>query len=161
MKHRVLGSALGSLLLSSLCLISPKLYAAGHNAGNGEALLDDQAIVQLEQRALQAKPREQCFLYAELVHGLTEIAGKQMLAGQTDEASASLKRVEKYAQQIHMGMADDSKRLKNAELLMHHTTRKLGDYLHAASGEDRDVLQDTLKKLNQVQDELLSQVFRH
>lgn len=153
-------SALRLALLSSLCLAPAPLFAAGNNAGT-EVMLDEQAITQLEQRALQAKPREQCFLYAELVHGLTEMAGRQMLAGQTDEASLSLKRVEKYAQQIHMGLADDSKRLKNAELLMHHTTRKLGDYLHAASGEDKDVLQDTLKKLNQVQDELLTQVFRH
>lgn len=158
MKYRVLGPV---VLFSTLCLGSSRLFAAANNAGSGEAILDAQALSHLEQRALEAKPREQCFLYAELVHGLTELAGKQLLAGQADEASASLKRVDKYAQQIHMGLADDSKRLKNAELLMHHTTRKLGDILHAASGEDRDVLQDTLKKLNQVQDELLTQVFRH
>jgi hypothetical protein len=46
-------------------------------------------------------------------------------------------------------------------MLMHHTTHKLGDYLHAASGEDRPVLEATLKHLDQVQDELLTQVFKH
>ncbi len=74
-------------------------------------------------------PREQCFLYTELVHTMTEIAGKQMLDGDIDHASATLKRVEHYAQLIHMGLANDTKRLKNAEMLMHHTTHRLGDYM--------------------------------
>jgi hypothetical protein len=118
-----------------------------------------QAISLLEQRALSASPKEQCFLFTELVHSMTELAGKQMMDGDVGPASATLKRVEHYAHLIHLGIARDTKRLKNAELLMHHTTHRLGDYMHAASGDDRVVLQATLKQLDQVQDEILSQVF--
>lgn len=118
-----------------------------------------QLIQQLEQRASLASPKEQCFLYTELVHSMTELAGKQMLDGDVDHASATLKKVEHYAHLIHLGLARDAKRLKNAELLMHHTTHRLGDYMHAASGDDRSVLQATLKQLDQVQDEILNQVF--
>lgn len=130
-------------------------------AAINEALPDEQTLSQLETRAQQANPREQCFLYTELVHTVTEIAGKQMLAGDLDHASASLKRAEHYAQLIHMGLANDSKRLKNAELLMHHTTHRLAEYMRAASSDDRETLQATLKQLNLVQDELLTQVFKH
>jgi hypothetical protein len=126
-----------------------------------ENLPDAQALSQLELRAEQANPRDQCFLYTELVHTMTEIAGKQMLNGEIDQASATLKKVEHYAQLIHLNLANDTKRLKNAELLMHHTTYRLGEYLHKSSGEDRDTLQATLKRLDQVHDELLAQVFRH
>ena len=63
---------------------------------------------------------------------MTELAGKQMLDGDTTAASATLKKVEHYVHLIHMNLAADAKRLKNAELLMHHTTYRLGDYLHAA-----------------------------
>jgi hypothetical protein len=126
-----------------------------------ENLPDAQALSQLELRAEQANPRDQCFLYTELVHTMTEIAGKQMLNGDIDQASATLKKVEHYAQLIHLNLANDTKRLKNAELLMHHTTYRLGEYLHKSSGEDRDTLQATLKRLDQVHDELLAQVFRH
>jgi hypothetical protein len=126
-----------------------------------ENLPDAQALSQLELRAEQANPRDQCFLYTELVHTMTEIAGKQMLDGDIDQASATLKKVEHYAQLIHLNLANDTKRLKNAELLMHHTTYRLGEYLHKSSGEDRDTLQATLKRLDQVHDELLAQVFRH
>jgi phage terminase large subunit len=92
---------------------------------------------------------------------MTEIAGRQMLNGDVDQASVTLKKVEHYATLIHLNLANDTKRLKNAELLMHHTTYRLGEYLHKASGEDRATLQSTLKRLDQVHDELLAQVFSH
>ncbi|WP_158794173.1 hypothetical protein [Granulicella sp. L60] len=126
-----------------------------------ESLPDASALSQLELRAQQANPRDQCFLYTELVHVMTEIAGKQMRDGDIDQASATLKKVNAYAQLIHMDLASNTKRLKNAELLMHHTTYRLNEYLHQASSEDRATLQLTLKQLDQVHDELLAQVFRH
>ena len=119
-----------------------------------------EALVQLELRAQQANPRDQCFLYTELVHVMTEMAGKQMLNGDVDQATATLKKVNAYAMLIHMDMATNSKRLKNAEELMHHTSYRLGEYLRKASNEDRDTLQATLKQLDQVHDELLAQVFK-
>jgi hypothetical protein len=126
-----------------------------------ENLPDAQTLSRLELQAQEAKPREQCFLYTELVHTMTEIAGKQMLNGDVDQASATLKKVEHYAELIHLGLARDTKRLKNAEMLMHHTTYKLSEYLHQASGEDQATLQATLKQLDHVQNELLTQVFNH
>jgi hypothetical protein len=126
-----------------------------------ENLPDAQTLSRLELQAQEAKPREQCFLYTELVHTMTEIAGKQMLNGDIDQASATLKKVEHYAQLIHLGLARDTKRLKSAEMLMHHTTYRLNEYLHQASGEDQATLQATLKQLDTVQNELLTQVFNH
>ena len=124
-------------------------------------LPDEQTITQWEQRAQQASPREQCFLYTELIHAMTEIAGKEMQDGEMEQASAMLKRVEHYALLIHLGLANDTKRLKNAEQLMQHTTYRLNGLLRAASFDDRETLKSTLKQLDQVQDELLSQVFKH
>jgi hypothetical protein len=136
--------------------LSPPLCASSVD----DNLLTSQAIMQLEARAQQAKPREQCFLYTELVHNMTELAGKQLLAGDVDQASATLKKVEHYAELIHLNLANDTKRLKNAEMLMHHTTYRLGEYLHQASSEDQVTLKATLKQLDQIQDEILNQVFK-
>lgn len=130
-------------------------------AAADKTALDEQAITQLELRAQQANPRDRCFLYTELVSAMTEVAGKQMLDGDTDRASAMLKKIEHYAQLIHLGIASDPKKIKNAQMLMHRTTYRLGEYLHQASSEDQATLQATLKQLNQVQDELLTQVFKH
>lgn len=135
------------------------LCSTGYAASFDDNPPTPEAISQLEARAQQANPREQCFLYTELVHNMTELAGNQILAGNPDQASATLKKVERYAHLIHLNLAHDTKRLKNAELLMHHTTHRLGDYLQAASSDDRETLQATLKQLDQVQEELLTQVF--
>lgn len=149
---------------SSLLLPLPVLFllcSPAHAYSGNETILDAQAISQLELRAQQANPRDQCFLYTELVHTLTEVAGKQMLNGDIEQASATLKKVSQYAQLIHIDLADNTKRLKNAEELMHHTTYRLNEYLRQASYEDRATLQATLKQLDQVHDELLAQVFKH
>ena len=146
------------LLILPLLLSSP---ATARAASIDDNLPTAEALVQLELRAQQANPRDQCYLYTELVHVMTEMAGKQMLNGDVDQATATLKKVNAYAKLIHMDLATNSKRLKNAEELMHHTSYRLTEYLHKASNEDRDTLQATLKQLDQVHDELLAQVFKH
>jgi hypothetical protein len=143
-------------LCSSLVFCIP-----AHASSIDENLPDAQALALLELRAQQAGPRDQCFLYTELVHTMTEIAGKQMINGDIDQASATLKKVNHYAQLIHMDLASNSKRIKNAEMLMHHTTYRLGEYLHKASSEDRDTLKATLQQLDKVHDELLAEVLKH
>jgi hypothetical protein len=147
-----------ALLLPVILLLPIPAHTAGIDKS---VILDEQQINQLEQRAQQASPREQCFLYTELVSAMTEMAGKQMLDGDTDRASATLKKVEHYAQLIQLGLARDTKRLKNSEILMHHTTYRLNEYLHRASTEDQATLQATLKRLDQVQNDILTQVFNH
>ncbi len=135
--------------------------ALAYPASIDSNLPDPQALAQLEIRAQQAGPRDQCFLYTELVHTMTEIAGKQMINGDIDKASDTLKKVNHYAQLIHMDLASNSKRLKNAEMLMHQTTYRLGEYMRRASAEDQDTLKAPLKQLDQVHSELLSAVFKH
>jgi hypothetical protein len=147
----VLRSFVPLLLLVFACIPS---RAADH-----AALLDEQQLLQLEQRAEQANPRDQCFLYTELVSAMTDLAGQQMRDGDPDRATATLKKVAEYAQRIQIGLTRDAKRLKNAEKMMHDTTFRLTQYLHSASSEDRPTLQATLKQLSQVQSQILTQVF--
>ena len=145
-----------------LPLVAATLFVTPCHASTDDAvLIDSAALAQLEARAATANPREQCFLYTELVHNMTVAAGKQMLDGETERASETLKRVEHYASLIHMGLAKDTKRLKNAEMMMHKTTYRLTGFLHQASTEDKATLEATLKQLDSVQNELLDQVFSH
>ena len=125
--------------------------------------IDEKVPDQLSMGALVAKAdhaaaRDQCFLYAELVHQMTELAGRQMVAG--DDAKATLKSVHEYAQKIHMDVATDSKRIKNAQILMEHTAFRLKEILHSAELDDRPAVEATLKQLDQVQTELMMQVFK-
>lgn len=148
-------SALLCTMSLSGVLSTPHAYAID------ERPFDPQAIAALAQRAAIAQPREQCFMYAEVVHEMTELAGKQLAEGNVELASVTLKTVQQYAEKIHMGVANDSKRLKNAEILMRHTSFRLKELMYGASNDDRPLMQATLKQLDQVQSELMLQVFRH
>jgi hypothetical protein len=149
--HLIIAPAVIGLLLS----------ATPSHAAVDETVPAPQFIAMLEQRASLAQPREQCFLYAELVHSMTQLAGKEFLDGDFEQGAATLKKIQHYAQLIHQNLANNTKRIKEAEKLMEHTTYHLGEYVHHASGDDKMALQATLKQLDGVHDELLTQVFRH
>ena len=121
---------------------------------------DAQSIAALEARASQAPPREQCFLYAELVHQMIEYSSEQYAAGEYENASQMLRRVTAFAQKIHIAVSNDEKRLKSAQILLRHTAFRLNELLHASALEDRPVVQEALAQVNQVQTETMLQVFR-
>ena len=118
------------------------------------------ALATLQAKADQAQPRDRCFLYAELVSQMTDLAGHQLSSGDSEQASETLKLVQGYAEKIQIGVGDDSKKLKNAELLVRRTSFRLRDILGGASIEDRETLEATLRQLNQVQAQLMTQVFK-
>jgi hypothetical protein len=117
-------------------------------------------IVALQAKADQAERRDRCFLYAVLVSRLIEQAGQQFGSGDQQRASDTLKQVQRYADEIRLDVADDSKRLKNTELLMERSSHRLNEILHEASSDDRPNLEATLKQLNQLQKQLLIQIFK-
>ena len=141
--------------LIALSLVGGRLCAASPDSKSP----DQQTIEALETRASQAQPREQCFLYAELVHQMTELSVKQYAAGNVEAASGLLKKIQLVAQKIHLSMANNDKRLKNAEILLNHTAFRLSEMLHASSYEDRPLVQETLTQINQAQSEAMMEVF--
>ena len=121
---------------------------------------DAQSIAALEVKARQASPKEQCFLYAELVHEMIEYSSAQYAAGEIDKAAQTLKRVNGFAQKIHIAISNDEKRLKNAQILLRHTAFRMNELLHSCSLEDRPMIEQALAEVNQVQTETMMQVFR-
>ena len=118
------------------------------------------ALAELQTKADQAQPRDRCFLYAELVSQMADLASRQLDSGDSGQASETLKLVQRYTEKIHRGVADDSKKLRDAESLMRRTSFRIKGMLNKASYEDRPALELTLKQLNQIQTELMMQVFK-
>jgi hypothetical protein len=129
-------------------------------AGINERSADLQNIQALEARASAAQPREQCFLYAELVHQMTELSLKEYASGNIEHANGMLKRIQQLAQKIHFAMDGNDKRLKNAEILLRRTAFRLNDLLHGSSSEDRPLVEETLAQINEVQGQAMMQVLR-
>jgi hypothetical protein len=129
-------------------------------SGFDDKTFDQQSIDALQAKAIQAQPREQCFLYAELVHQMTEVSLRQYSAGDVENATSMLKRVQLLAHKIHLSVSDNDKRLRNAEILLRHTAFRLSEMLHNSSEEDRPLVAETLAQVNQAQSEAMMQVFR-
>ena len=69
------------------------------------------------------------------------------------------KRID-FAHKIHLAIADNDKRLKNAQILLRHTAFRLTEMLHTSASEDRPLVQQTLAEVNQAETEAMLQVFK-
>jgi len=129
-------------------------------ASPNSSLPDQQSIDALEARADLAQPREQCFLYSQVVQQMTELSIRQYKAGEVAKATGLLQQIQRIAKKIHLSVNDDDKRLKNAELMLSHTAFRLSEMLQASSVEDRPLVEQTLAQVTDTKNAALMQVFR-
>jgi hypothetical protein len=145
--------------LAVLVLLTVSVLSA-RASGFDDKIIDQDSINALQAKILQAQPRDQCFLYAQLVHEMTELSVHQYASGDGEKAASLLKQVQEMAHKIHLTMSEDNKRLKNAQILLRHTAFRLNEMLHNSSLEDQPLVKATLAQVNQAQDEAMLQVFR-
>ncbi len=149
-----------SRIMSAVLLAFSALAIPACASSLDDKIPDQQSIDALELKANQAQPREQCFLYAELVHQMIEFSLRQYAAGEPDKATGLLKHAQELTHKIHLAVSSDNKRLKNAEILLRHTAFRLTELLHSSPFEDRPLVQQTLAQVNEAETEAMLQVFR-
>ena len=128
-------------------------------SASSDEIPDQQTIDSLTAKADQASPREQCFLYAQLVHAMTEFSVRQYAAGNVVKASVLLKKIQELSHKIHLSVADNDKRLKNAEMLLSSTAFRLTELLHSSDFQDQQLIKQTITDVDQAQTAALMQVF--
>ncbi len=117
------------------------------------------AIVALQAKADRAQLRDRCFLYAELVSAMTDLAIRQVNSGDPGQVLETLKSVNQYSENIHLSVGGKSRKLREAELLVDHASFRIKELLRDAAYEDRPALEETLNRLYQVRTQLMMQVF--
>ena len=140
-----------------LCVLPALHAAAGSNLDN----LDSQSRAQLELKASHANPREQPYLYTELVHVYSQLAAQQLTQGDTDSARATLKQIQLYIDRIKRGLSEKAKYLKHGEMLLESASFRMGQLARSVSSDDQPSVEATLKQMNLVHDEMLGQLFAH
>lgn len=120
--------------------------------------IDLHLMADLEQRASTANPRDQAFLYADLVDKMTVLVARQIADGQIENAEQTLEKMETFTAKMENGL-QQSKSLKKTELLLHTTNRRLSDIARAASYDVKPHVQEALKRLNTAQTSLLAVIF--
>ncbi|MGD0891981.1 MAG: hypothetical protein ABR923_10635 [Terracidiphilus sp.] len=145
------------LLASSVLLAVSTVPACA--SGLDDKTPDQQTIDALEARALQAQPREQCFIYTQLIHEMTELSLRTYAAGDIQKATSLLKKVQLLSTKLHISISNDDKKLKDAEILLRHTAFRLNEMLHSTSYEDRPLVQETLAQVNKAESDAMMHVF--
>lgn len=141
-------------------VLSSALSIPAYAASLDAKIPDDQMITALEQRAAAAQPREQCFLYAQLVHEMIEFSAQKYAAGDVDKATGLLKKAQEFTDKIRSALGVNDKKLKDAQILLRHTAFRLDELLHASNTEDRPLMQATLAEVNKAQSDAMLQVFK-
>ncbi len=144
----------------AVVVLFPVVTIQAHAYSPDEKPADQQSIAALEAKIGQAPEKDQCFLYAELIHQMTEFSLHQYAAGNVDKATDMLKQIQQFAHKVHLSVSEDNKRLKNAEILLRHTAFRLTEMLHATSYEDRPLVEQALAQVNQAESDAMLQVFK-
>jgi hypothetical protein len=143
------------ILALSALISAPQAFAI-----NIDKTVDLQALNALADRAQKATPKDRCYLYAELVSAATELASQQLNAGDVTDAAASLKAIQDYATKIHVDLTSNSRKLKDAQIMVRHTAFRLKELMMNASLNDQPTFESTLKQLDQVQSQMMLTVFQ-
>jgi len=146
-------------LAGGLGLFALTIVPAASASGPEATALNAAALIQMEAQADHAKPREQCFLYTQLVDALMETASRQVAAGEDEDAGKTVGRIDEVAAKLQRVSARDAKKLKAAEKILSESTRKLMELSRVASGVERDKMRATLAKLDAAHSKILGLVF--
>jgi len=131
---------------------------AAHAKGP-EPTLNTAALIVMEDQADRAKPREQCYLYTQLVDALTDTAARQVAAGDDEDAGKTVGRIDAVAAKLQRAAERDARKLKDSEKILNESARKLKDLVRVASGEEREAMRATLAKLDAAHNKILNLVF--
>ncbi len=123
--------------------------------------LDMPGLQALAEKASHAAQRDRCYLYAELVRGSTELANSQLATGDREAAGRTLQLVEAYTGSLDAALAQDAKKLKDAEILLRESAFRLHAAMLAASIEDRPAMAAALTRIDAVETRVMGAVFAH
>lgn len=141
------------------CVLSSSLFA--DKPATTPEQQEATKIEQLKQKIEHDSEREICYNSAELVRNLVEQFNNQMNAGKLQPAQETLNDIGTYAEKARDAAKKSHHKLKQAELTLHKSARRLSDIAQALSVEDRDAIEKVVKKIEAADDDILNQVFKN
>lgn len=129
-------------------------------AEGNDKVPDPEELANLQTKAEQAEPRDQCYLYTKLVRDMTSVTDKQLSSGDVSGAFASLKAIQRYTIKIRNVITGKSKKLKDAQIMMRRTAYRLKELMRGGSADEQPVFESTLKGLDQAQSQMMLTVFK-
>jgi hypothetical protein len=120
----------------------------------------DAHVRELKQKIAGDSEREICVHSAHLVRELVEQFNAEINAGKLQPAQETLNEIGSYADKAREAGSKSHHKLKEAELVLHKSARRLADIGEELSVEDRPAITLVVKRIEAADDALLKEVFK-
>src|SRR5579872_6135534 len=127
------------LLIAFLTLLGVAFAADKNKTGTPEQQTASQ-IEELKKKIAHDPERDICINSTELVRVLVEQFNNQMNAGELKPAQQSLDEIGQYAEKARDAAKNSHHKLKQAEMTLHKSARRLADIAQSVAVENRQAI---------------------
>lgn len=120
----------------------------------------DEPLDALKARAENARPQDQVHLFAEIARREVNEADRFYTAGDIAAATQAVDDLVRYATRATDAAQKTGKHLKETEILLRSTARRLDDVRKTLNFDDRPYVEAAVKQVEKLRQQLLDQMFR-
>ncbi len=119
----------------------------------------EEPLEALKARAENARPQNQGHLFATIARREVNEADRFYTEGDIANATKAVDEVVRYADRATEAAQKSGKHLKNTEILLRQTARRLDDVRKTLNFDDRPYVEAAVKQVEKVRQKLLDQMF--
>ena len=121
--------------------------------------LAGETLEELKAKAAAASGGEQAVLYTRVAREEVELANQRFTDGNVDQGHAAVREAVGYAEKARDAARTSRKKLKQTEMAIRKTARRLNDIGKTLALDDRPAVEQAVKELERIQDQLLEAMF--
>lgn len=119
----------------------------------------EQSLEQLKAKAAAASRGEQAVLYAQVAREEVELADQHFTAGDVNLGHAAVREAVAYAEKAGDAARSSKKKLKQTEVSLRRTARRLSDIGKTLALDDRPAVEQAVKEFQHIEDQILEAMF--
>lgn len=134
---------------ASLLLLAPLVCLA----------MTGETLEELKAKAAATSGGEQALLCARVAREEVELANQHFTDGKVEEGQAAVRDAVAYAAKARDAARTSKKKLKQTEIAIGRAARRLNDISKTLAIDDRPTVEQAVKELGHIQDQLLDAMF--
>lgn len=118
-----------------------------------------ESLEELKAKAAAASGGEQATLCARVAREEVELANQRFTDGSVDQGHAAVREAVAFAGKARDAARRSKKKMKQTEIAIGRTARRLNDISKTLAIDDRPAVEQAVKELEHIQDQLLDAMF--
>ena len=121
--------------------------------------LAGESLAELKAKAAAATGGERAMLCARVAREEVELANRHFTDGDVNQGHAAVREAVAYAEKARDAARPSKKKIKQTEISLGKTARRLNDIGKTLALDDRPAVEQAVKELQHIQDQLLEAMF--